>query len=82
MRLLERIKDLENNYIFLRWATGCEYGKIINVGEDFVEFQIVDVETMEFKETAIINHQLILELMYGGADVARIIAEISSKIHE
>ena len=80
MRMLERLKEFEKQYIFLRWVSGNEYGKLEYAGDDFVEFNVVDIETMEYRETLIINAQLILEAAYGGADVSRIVAEISSKI--
>ena len=80
MKLIEKIKLFEQQYVFLRWATGAEYGKIISVGDDFVEFNIIDVDTMEYRETVIINSQLILEAVFGGADISRIVAEISSTL--
>ncbi|MBE7709003.1 MAG: hypothetical protein E7Z93_01000 [Cyanobacteria bacterium SIG32] len=82
MRLIEKLKELENNYMFIRWATGGEYGKLVYAGDDFVEFNIVDVDTMEYSETILIHAPLILEVCIGGADVARILAEVSSKITE
>ena len=78
MKLLDRLKVFEQKYVFLRWATGAEYGKINYVGEDYVEFSIIDVDTMEIRETTIINSGLILEIAFGGADISRIVAEISS----
>ena len=80
MKLIEKIKLFEQQYVFLRWATGAEYGKIITVGDDFVEFNIIDVDSMEYRETVVINSQLILEAIYGGSDISRIIAEISSTL--
>ena len=61
-------------------TTGAEYGKVILVGDDFIEFNIIDVDTMEYRETVIVNSSLILEAIYGGSDVSRILAEISSMI--
>ena len=78
MKLQEKLKEYENQYLFLRWATGGEYGKLMYVGEDFVEFNIIDVDTMSYRETALIYTPLILEVSIGGADVARILAEVSS----
>ena len=78
MKLINRLKIFEQKYVFLRWATGAEYGKITYVGEDYVEFNIIDVDTMEYRETVIINSSLILEAIFGGPDIARIVAEISS----
>ena len=78
MRLIKRLKVFEQKYVFLRWATGAEYGKIMYVGEDYVEFSIFDVDTMEYRETVMINSQLILEVIFGGADISRLVAEISA----
>lgn len=78
MKLINRIKMFEQKYVFLRWATGAEYGKIVYVGDDYVEFNIIDVDTMEYRETVMINSQLILEAVFGGPDISRIVAEISS----
>ena len=80
MRLINRLKIFEHQYVFLRWATGAEYGKIKYVGDDYIEFQIIDVDTMEYRETTIINSSLILETIFGGPDIARIVAEISSML--
>lgn len=80
MKLTEKLKEYEDQYLFIRWATGAEYGKLVYVGEDFVEFNVVDTETMSYKETELIYAPLILEVAVGGADIARIIAEISSQI--
>lgn len=80
MKLINRMKVFEQKYVFLRWATGAEYGKITYVGDDYIEFNIIDVDTMEYRETVIINSQLILEAVFGGADISRIVAEISSTL--
>ncbi|MCQ2739476.1 MAG: hypothetical protein MJ237_04530 [bacterium] len=80
MRLVNRMKVFEKQYVFLRWATGAEYGKIMYVGDDYIEFNILDVDTMEYRESVIINSQLILEIVFGGADISRIVAEISSML--
>ena len=80
MRMLERLKDFEKQYLFLRWVSGNEYGKLDYVGEDFVEFSVIDIDSMEYRETLLINSQLILEAAFGGADVSRVVAEISSQL--
>ena len=38
------------------------------------------MDTMEYRETTIINSSLILEAIFGGPDIARIVAEISSML--
>lgn len=80
MRLIQKLKQFERHYMFLRWATAEEYGKLKYVGYDFVEFDIIDIETMEYRETVLINSQLILEVVIGGADISRIVAEVSSQL--
>lgn len=80
MRLLQKLKQFERQYMFLRWATAEEYGKLKYVGSDFVEFDVINIETMEYTETVLINSQLILEIVVGGADISRIVAEVSSKL--
>lgn len=80
MRLIQKLKQFERQYMFLRWATAEEYGKLKYVGQDFIEFEVIDVDTMEYTETILINNQLILEVVIGGADISRIIAEVSSKL--
>lgn len=80
MRLVQKLKQFERQYLFLRWATAEEYGRLKYVGSDFIEFEIINIETMEYLETVIINSQLILEIVIGGADIARIVAEVSSKL--
>lgn len=82
MKLINRLKVFEQKYVFLRWATGAEYGKLVYVGEDYVEFNIIDVDTMEYRETTIINASLILEAIFGGPDLSRIVAEISSLLSD
>lgn len=82
MKLINRMKIFEQKYIFLRWATGAEYGKVVYAGDDFIEFNIIDIDTMEYRETVIINSQLILEAVFGGPDISRIVAEISSMISD
>ena len=80
MKLINRLKVFEQKYVFLRWATGAEYGKITYVGDDYVEFNIIDIDTMGYRESVIINSSLILEAIFGGPDISRIVAEISSML--
>lgn len=80
MRLLQKLKQFERQYMFLRWATAEEYGRLKYVGSDFIEFEVIDVESMEYSETILINNQLILEVVIGGPDISRIVAEVSSKL--
>ena len=80
MKLLDKLKAFENRYVFMKWATGGEYGKLKYVGDDYVEFDVIDVDTMEYRETMLIVSTLILEVAVGGSDISRIVAEISSQL--
>ena len=80
MRLIDKLKSFENKYVFLKWTLGGEYGKIKYVGEDYIEFDVIDVETMSYHETVLIYAPLILEVAIGGYDISRIVAEISSQL--
>ena len=80
MRLIEKLKEFEQQYMFIRWATGSEYGKLIYAGDDFVEFDVINVDNMDYSETIFIQSPLILEVAIGGADISRIVAEMSSKV--
>ena len=80
MRLIERLKKLEGHYMFIKWVGGCEYAKLVSVAVDFYEFNIIDIETMEYKETIMIRPNLLMEVTYGGADVQRVLAEMCCNI--
>ena len=80
MRMIQKLKALEKAVVFLRWATDAEFGKIKYVGDDFIEFDILVMVTMEYTETVLINSQLILEVMISGFEISRVIAEMSAKI--
>ncbi|MDO5436863.1 MAG: hypothetical protein Q4F80_01550 [bacterium] len=77
MRMIQKLKGLERAVVFLRWATDAQFGKLKYVGEDFIEFEVLDTDSMEYTETVLINSQLILEVIVSGYEVARIIAEIA-----
>ena len=79
MRMIQKLKLFEQTVVFLRWATDAQFGKILYVGEDFIEFLVLDHETMEYGDKILINSQLILEVVLSGYEVARLIAEISAK---
>ncbi|MBR1753878.1 hypothetical protein IJ732_03495 [bacterium] len=80
MNLITQLKKFEGNYAFIRWTNSEEYGKLSYVGSDFIQFDIINVTDMEYYETAFIKSHLIQEVLIGGADISRIIAEVSSKL--
>ena len=79
MRMIQKLKLFEQTVVFLRWATDAQFGKILYVGEDFIEFLTLDPETMEYGDKILINSQLILEVVLSGYEVARLLAEMSIK---
>lgn len=79
MRMIQKLKLFEQSVVFLRWATDAEFGKILYVGDDFVEFLALNPDTMEYGDKILINSQLILEVMVSGYEISRLIAEISAK---
>ena len=80
MKFAEKLKELEGQYMFLKYAGGSEYGKLVCVEEDFFQFDIFDITTMEYSETLYSNPRLVLEVMTGGSDIQRIVAEVSSRL--
>lgn len=80
MRLVDKLKQFERQVVYLRWANNGAYGKLKYVGFDFIEFEILDTDEMEYVETVLINSQLILEVISKSTDIARIVAEFSSRL--
>ena len=78
--MIQKLKLFEKSVVFLRWATDAEFGKILYVGEDFVEFLALNPDTMEYGDKLLINSQLILEVMVSGYEISRLIAEISARV--
>ena len=64
----------------MNWGTTAEYGKILYVGEDFVEFEVLNIDSMEYNEKVVINSQLILEVIYFSTDISRIAMEYASRL--
>lgn len=77
MKLTQKLKSLERNIVFMRWGASAEYGKINYVGSDFIEFNIIDHEDMEYIETVLINPSLVLEVVVQSPDINRVIAAVS-----
>lgn len=78
MRMIQKLKLFEQTIVFMRWATDAQFGKITYVGDDFVEFVILNPDTMEYGDKVLINSQLILEVMLSGFEISRLIAELSA----
>jgi hypothetical protein len=80
MRFSDRLKMFEGQYMFAKWVGGNEYVKLVHVGEDFFEFNIINADTMEYQETTMIQKDMLLEVIFGGADVQRVLAEMSCNL--
>ena len=80
MKFKQRLEMFTGQYMFIKWVGGSEYVKLMNVGDDFYEFDVIDIDTMEYQETLMIQHNLLLEVTLGGDDVQRILAEMSCNL--
>ncbi|MBQ7450511.1 hypothetical protein IJS77_03765 [bacterium] len=80
MRLADKLKQFERSIVFMNWGTTAEYGKILYVGDDFVEFEVLNIDTMEYNDKVLINSQLILEVVYFSTDISRIAIEYAGRL--
>ena len=78
MRMIQKLKLFEQTVVFMRWAGDAQFGKINYVGDDFIEFTVLNPDTMEYGDKLLINSQLILEVMLSGYEISRLIAELSA----
>ena len=78
MRMIHKLKAFERAIVYLSWATDEEFGRIKYVGEDFIEFEILDMDEMQFSDCILINSQLILEVVISGFEISKVIAEVSA----
>ncbi len=80
MRLVQKLKQFERQVVFLKWAGSEEYGRINYVGSDFLEFEVLDTDTLEYSEKVLVNAQLILEVVVKCSDISRVLAEYSGAL--
>lgn len=80
MYLTQKLKLLEKQIVYMKWGSSEEYGKIKYVGQDFIEFEVIDQENFSYEKTLIINPNLILEIELGSSDISRVIAYMSSNM--
>ena len=78
MRMIQKLKLFEQTVVFMRWAGDAQFGKLNYVGDDFVEFTVLNPDTMEYGDKILVNSQLILEVMLSGYEISRLIAELSA----
>ena len=80
MKLVDKLKQFERNIVFLNWGTTAEYGKINYVGDEFIEFEVFNPDTMEYSDKILINSHLILEVVVFSTDISRLAMEYASKL--
>lgn len=78
MNLIQKLKSYERKIVFIRWEDTAEYGKIKYVGQDFIEFEIIDRDDLDYKETVLINPNLVFEVVITSPDLDRVIVEVCS----
>ena len=80
MLLVQKLKQFERQIVFLKWESASEFVKIKYIGEDFLEIEIINPETLEYEETVLLNPDLILEVVISGTEIGRLVAELSNRI--
>ena len=51
MKFKQRLEMFTGQYMFIKWVGGSEYVKLMNVGDDFYEFDVIDIENRLNVET-------------------------------
>lgn len=80
MNLIQKLKSYERQIVFMRWEDTAEYGKIKYVGADFIEFEIIDREDLDYKEIVLINQNLVFEVVIASPDLDRVVVEVCSNL--
>jgi len=80
MNLIQKLKAYERKIVFMRWEETEEYGRIKYVGRDFIEFEIIDREDLDYHEVILINPNLIIEVVIASPDLDRVVIEVCSNL--
>ena len=80
MNLIQKLKSYERKIVFIRWEDTAEYGKIKYVGQDFIEFEIIDRDNLDYNEVILINPNLIFEVVIASPDLDRFVIELCSNL--
>lgn len=80
MNLVQKLKSYERKIVFARWEDTAEYGRIKYVGQDFIEFEIIDRDDLEYKEIVLINPNLLFEVVIESPDLDRVVVELCSNL--
>jgi hypothetical protein len=79
MNLIQKLKSYERKIVFMRWETTEEYGRIKYVGNDFIEFEIIDRDDLDYHEIVLVNPNLIIEVVIASPDLDRMVVEIDNQ---
>ncbi len=80
MRFYSKIKTIWNVNTCSSLGNAEEYGKLKYVGSDFLEFDVIERRLNGIQGNRAYQQQLVLEAVVGGADISRIVAEVSSQL--
>jgi hypothetical protein len=80
MNLVQKLKSYERQIVFMRWEDTAEYGRIKYVGRDFIEFEIIDREDLDYKETVLLNPNLVFEVVIESPDLDRVVVEVCNNL--
>lgn len=80
MNLVQKLKSYERQIVFMRWEDTAEYGRIKYVGRDYIEFEIIDREDLDYKEVVLLNPNLIFEVVIESPDLDRVVVEVCSNL--
>lgn len=80
MYLTQKLKSIEKQLVFMKWGNTADYGKIKYVGQDFIEFEVLDKETLEYNKAIIVNPNVVTEIVFQSPDINRVIAAISCNL--
>lgn len=80
MNLIQKLKSYERKIVFMRWEDTEEYGRIKYVGRDFIEFEIIDRDNLDYYEVVLINPNLIIEVIIASPDLDRVVVEVCSNL--
>ncbi|OGH98318.1 MAG: hypothetical protein A2039_05095 [Candidatus Melainabacteria bacterium GWA2_34_9] len=80
MNLIQKLKSYERKIVFMRWEDTEEYGRIKYVGRDFIEFEIIDREDLDYHEVVLVNPSLIFEVIIASPDLDRVVVEVCSNL--
>jgi len=80
MNLIQKLKSFERKIVFMKWDETEEYGRIKYVGQDFIEFQIIDRDDLDYHEVVLVNPNLVVEVVIASPELDRVVVEVCSNL--